>query len=174
MAVGAVRDADPREQQPQMVVDLRDGPDRRTRIAARALLVDRDGRGEAVDLVDVRLLHLAEELPRVGGQALDIAALALGIDRVEGQAGLAGAGQAGDDDEPIAREGDRHVLQIVFARSAHDELILGHERSLADTAHFEQVFLRFRSRRSLRLAVAPRLRHEQCDHEQMSEFDASP
>ena len=131
VAVRAVRDADPGEQQPEVVVDLGDGADRRPRVAARALLVDRDGRRQAVDLVDVRLLHLAEELAGVRAEALDVAALALGVDRVEGEAGLAGAAQAGDDDEPVAREGDRHVLEVVFARTAHDELILGHERSLA-------------------------------------------
>ena len=67
MAVGAVRDADPREQQPQVVVDLCDGPHRGARIPTRALLVDRDRRREAVDLVDVRLLHLAKELARIRG-----------------------------------------------------------------------------------------------------------
>jgi hypothetical protein len=30
----------------------------------------------------------------------------------------------------------------VFARAAHDQLILGHGRSLADAGHFEQVFVR--------------------------------
>ena len=137
----AVRLADPGEQQAQVVVDLGDGADRRARVAPGALLVDRDGRRQAVDLVDVRLLHLAEELAGVGGQALDIAALALGVDRVEGEAGLAGAGQAGDDDEPVAREGDVDVLEVVLARAAHDELILGHVRSLADDDDFEQVFV---------------------------------
>ena len=32
------------------------------------------------------------------------------------------------------------VLEVVFARAAHDDLILGHVTSLADDAHFEQVF----------------------------------
>ena len=91
VAVRAVRDADPREQQPEVVVDLGDRPDRGARVARGALLVDRDGRRQAVDLVDVRLLHLAEELAGVGAQALDVAALALGVDRVEGEAGLAAA-----------------------------------------------------------------------------------
>ena len=130
VAVGAVRDADPREQQPQVVVDLGDGPDRGARVARRALLVDRDGRRQPVDLVDVRLLHLAEELAGVGAQALDVAALALGVDRVEGEAGLAAAGQAGDDDEPVARERHVDVLEVVLARAAHDELVLGHDLSL--------------------------------------------
>ena len=89
VTVGAVRDADAREQQPQVVVDLGDRPDRRARVARRALLVDRDGRRQPVDLVDVRLLHLAEELARVRAQALDVTPLALGIDGVEREAGLA-------------------------------------------------------------------------------------
>ena len=136
----AMRDADPREQQAQVVVDLGDRPDRGARVAASALLVDGDGRREPVDLVDVRLLHLAQELAGVGGQALDVAPLALGVDRVEGEAGLAGAAQAGDDDEPVAREGDRDVLEVVLARAAHDELILGHGHSLADPVAFEHAF----------------------------------
>ena len=136
VAVRAVRDADPREQQAEVVVDLGDRADGRARVAAGALLVDRDRRRQAVDLVDVRLLHLAEELAGVRAQALDVAPLALGVDRVEREAGLAAAGQAGDDDEPVAREGDRDVLQVVFARAAHDELVLGHERSLADDRAF--------------------------------------
>ncbi len=37
-------------------------------------------------MLDVRLLHHLEELARVGRQALDVAALALGIDGVEGEA----------------------------------------------------------------------------------------
>ena len=77
VAVRAVRDADPGEQQPQVVVDLGDRADRRSRVRRRALLVDRDRRREPVDLVDVRLLHLPEELAGVRAQALDIAPLAL-------------------------------------------------------------------------------------------------
>ena len=121
--------ADPGEQQPQVVVDLGDGADRRARVAAGALLVDRDGRREPVDLVDVGLLHLPEELPGVGAQALDVAALALGVDRVEGEAATCRAGQAGDDDQAVARERDVDVLEVVLAGAANDDLILGRRRS---------------------------------------------
>jgi hypothetical protein len=86
MAVGAVRVADAGEQQAEVVVYLGHGADRRPGVSARALLVDADRWREAVDLVDVRLLHLAEELPGVGRQALDVAALSLCVDRVEGEA----------------------------------------------------------------------------------------
>jgi hypothetical protein len=48
-----VDEAEPGEQEPQVVVDLGRGPDRRARAAGRRELLDRDRRGEAVDRVDV-------------------------------------------------------------------------------------------------------------------------
>ena len=84
-AVRAVRLAGAREEQPQVVVDLGDGGDRGAGVLRDALLIDGDGGGEAVDVVDIGLLHEAEELAGVGGQRFDITALALGVDRVEGE-----------------------------------------------------------------------------------------
>ncbi len=117
-AVRAVRDADPRVEQAQVVVDLGDRADGRARVAARRLLVDGDRGRQALDEVDVGLVHLAQELARVAAQALDVAALALRVDRVERQAALAAAGQTGDHDEPVARQVDVDVAQVVFARAA--------------------------------------------------------
>src|SRR5690606_15644143 len=56
-------------------------------------------------------------------QRLDVAALALGVDRVEGEARLARAGQAGDDHQRVAREGDVEVLEVVLARAGDDDLV---------------------------------------------------
>ena len=105
---------------PEVVVDLGDGADRRPWVAAGRLLVDRDRRRQTLDEVDVRLVHLAQELPRVRGQRLDIAALALGEDGVEGQARLAGSGEAGEHDERVAREVEGDVAQVVLAGTPHD------------------------------------------------------
>ena len=116
-AVEAVRMADPRPQQAQVVVDLGDRADRRARVPRGGLLVDRDRRRQALDRVDVRLVHLAQELARVGGQRLDVAALALGVDRVEGEARLAGAGQARDHDQRIARQPQVEIPEVVLARA---------------------------------------------------------
>ena len=124
-ALGAVRLADAGEEQPEVVVDLGDGADRRARVARGRLLVDGDGRGEALDEVDVRLVHLAEELPGVRGERLDVAALALGEDRVEGQGGLARPGEPGEDDEGVAGQVERDVLQVVLASATDDETV-GH------------------------------------------------
>ena len=78
-------DADPREQQAHVIVDFRDRADGGARVARRRLLFDGNGGAEPVDMVDVGLLHQFQELARIGGQAFHIAALALGIDGVEGE-----------------------------------------------------------------------------------------
>ncbi len=67
-AFRAVRDAGAREQQAQVIVDLSDGADRRTRIAVRRLLVDGHGRAQAFDEVDVGFVHLPQKLPCIRGQ----------------------------------------------------------------------------------------------------------
>ena len=115
---GRIGHADARPQQPHVVVDLGDGADGRARVLRGGLLLDRDGGREAVDLVDVRLLHHLQELAGIGRERLDVAALALGIDGVEGERGLARAGQAGEHHELVARDLDVDVLEIVLARAA--------------------------------------------------------
>ena len=86
--VGTVRDPDARVQQAQVVVDLGDRADGRAGVPRRTLLVDRDGRGQPFDEVDVGLVHLPEELAGVGRQRLDVAALPFGVDGVERQGRL--------------------------------------------------------------------------------------
>ena len=65
---GRVGDADARPEQAHVVVDLGDRGDRRARVARGRLLLDRDGGRQAVDMLDVRLLHHLEELARVGAR----------------------------------------------------------------------------------------------------------
>src|SRR4051794_14861342 len=90
----------------EVVVDLGDGADGRARVATAALLVDRDRRGEAIDVVDVRFFHLPEKLAGIGRQGLDVAALTLGKDRIERQGALAGTRQTGEDDELVTGDID--------------------------------------------------------------------
>jgi hypothetical protein len=78
-------------------------------------LLDRDGGGEAVDLVDVRLLHHLQELAGVGGKRFHVAALALGIDGVEGERGFARAREPGEHHQLVARDLEIDVLEIVLA-----------------------------------------------------------
>ena len=122
----AVRPPDPRVEQAQVVVDLGHRADRRARVARGRLLVDGDRRAEAVDVVDVRLLHHLQELPRVRGERLDVAALALRVDRVEGKRRLAGAGEPGDADEAVPRQADGDVLEVVLAGAVDDQFFGSH------------------------------------------------
>ena len=115
--------ADAREHQAQVVVDLRHRADRRARVARRRLLVDRDRGRQPLDVLDVGLLHLPEELARVRRQRLDVAALALGVDRVESERRLARSAEPGDDDQPVAGQREVDVLEIVLARAPDDDRV---------------------------------------------------
>ena len=64
-ALGTVRDACAGVQQAQVVVDLGHGAHGGTRVSAGGLLVDGHRWRQAVDRVQVRLVHLAQELTRV-------------------------------------------------------------------------------------------------------------
>ena len=88
-AVGAMRGADGGVEQAKIVVDLGDGPDRGARAAAGGFLLDGDCGREAFDGVDVGALDLVEELAGIGGEGFHVAALAFGVDGVEGKGALA-------------------------------------------------------------------------------------
>ena len=81
-------------------------------------------RRQALDHVHVGLVHQLQELPRVGGQALHIAALAFGVQRVEGQAGLARTRQTRDHHQLVARDVQVDVLEVVRARAADADVLL--------------------------------------------------
>ena len=119
----AVRGAGPGVEQSQVVVDLGDGADRGARVAVGGLLIDRYRRGQALDEVDVGLVHLAQELPGVGAQRLHVAALPLGENGVEGQRGLARSGQPGEDDQAVAGQVQVDAAEVVFARALDDQPI---------------------------------------------------
>jgi hypothetical protein len=102
-AVGAVGLAYGGVEEAEVVVDFGDGADCGSGASAGGLLLDRDGGGETVDGVDVGALHLIEELAGVGGEGFDVAALAFGVDGVEGEGGFSGAGETGDHGEGVAR-----------------------------------------------------------------------
>ena len=116
-----VRHADVREEQPQVVVDLGHRADGRARVLRRRLLFDGDRGREALDRIDIGLGHELQELARIGRQALDVAPLSLGVDRVEGEGRLPRPRQPRDHDQAVARQIDVDVLQVVFAGAANDD-----------------------------------------------------
>ena len=126
-AVGAVGRADGGVEQAKVVVDLGDGADGGAGAAAGGFLLDGDGGREAFDGIDVGALDLVEKLAGVGGERLDVAALAFGVDGVEGERALAGAGEAGDHRERVAGNAHVDVAQVVLARPAHRNVSDGHD-----------------------------------------------
>src|SRR5260370_1418435 len=73
-------------QQTEVIVDFRRRGDCRSRIASRVLLLDRNGRSDPRDFIDVRFLETLQKLARVSGKRFDVAALAFRIDCVKRQA----------------------------------------------------------------------------------------
>ena len=134
-ALPADRPADARPQQPQVVVNLGGRADRRARIADAVLLADGDRRRDAVDAVDVRLLHPLEELAGVGGERLDVAALPFGVDGVEGERRLARPADAGEDDQLPVRQRQIDALQVVGAGAADDEDTVRDDRGRRGVGH---------------------------------------
>ena len=119
---GRVWHANPRPQQPHVVIDLGHRGDGRARVAAGGLLLDRDRGAQPVDMLDIGLLHHLEELAGIGRQALDIAPLPLGIDRIEREAALPRARKPRDHDQAVARQRDVKALEVMLARPAHGDV----------------------------------------------------
>jgi hypothetical protein len=118
VVVGAVGRAGAGEQQAQVVVDLGHRAHGGARVVAGGLLLDGDCGRQALDQVHVGLVHELQELARVGRQALDVAALPLRVQRVEGQRGLARARQPRQHHQLVARDVEVDVLEVVRARAA--------------------------------------------------------
>jgi hypothetical protein len=115
-------DADPGEEEPQVVVDLGDRPHGGAGIAAGCLLIDGDGRREALDEVHVGLVHLAQELAGVGGEGLHVAALPFGVDSVEGQGGFPRAGKPSEHNQLFPGDLQIDVFQVVLAGTPDDDI----------------------------------------------------
>ena len=133
-AVRAVRRADARPEQAQIVVHLRHRADGGSWVLRGGLLVDGNGGGETLDIVDVGLFLLPEEHTRVGRQALHIATLTLGIDGVEREGRFSAAGQARDDGQRVAWDCNVDVLEVILS-CAFDKNLTWHE-SITPVAHF--------------------------------------
>ena len=121
LAVGAPGLGGAGEEEAEVVVDFGGGGDGGAGVAGGIFLADGDGWGEAVDVIDIGFLHAVEELAGVGRERLDVAALALGVDGVEDEGGLAGPGDAGDDGQPVMRQVEIDVFEVMDPRAADPE-----------------------------------------------------
>ena len=85
--------------------------------APRGALLDADCGRKTIDLIDVRAGELLHKLPGVSVHRVKKTALAFGKQKIEGQRAFARATDASDDDEPIAGNLQRKVLQVMLARA---------------------------------------------------------
>ena len=120
----AVGNAHPRPEQPEVIVYFRHGSHRGAGILGGGLLVDGNGRGQAVNSVHIGLVHLTQKLPGIGAETLHIPPLSLGKNGVEGQTGLARAGQAGKHHQFVSGDGQIHILQIILPRAPNSDCIV--------------------------------------------------
>ena len=114
-ALRAMRYANGCIEQAQVIVDLGDRTDGRARTAAGGLLLDRNGRTESIDGVDVGTLHLIEELAGVGGQSLHITPLTFGVNGVKSQGRFARTAETGNHRESIPGNLYIDVLEVMLA-----------------------------------------------------------
>ena len=105
------------EQQLEVVGELRHGAHRRARGAHRIGLVNRNRRRHALDTRHMGLVHAVQKLARIGRKGLHIPPLPLGIQRVEHQRRLAGAGRPGEHHQRPQRDLQIQILQIVLGRA---------------------------------------------------------
>ena len=110
----AVKHRRAREQELQMVIELGHRAHRRAGGAHRIGLVDGDCGRNALDGIDRGPVHPVEELARVGREGLHVAALSLGVQRIEHERGLARPAHARDDDQLVDRDIEVEILEVVL------------------------------------------------------------
>ena len=123
-ALGTVGHAHSGPQKAQIVINFRHRAHGGAGVLGGGLLVNGNGRGQALDGIHVGLVHLAQELSGIGRKALDVAALALGVDGIKGKAGFAGAGKARENHQLVSGDGQVDVLQIILSGALDADLVI--------------------------------------------------
>ncbi len=149
-ALRAVDRAEAGPEEAQVVVDLARGADGRQRRAARELLLEGDRGRHALEAVDLGPGEGPDELAHVGREAVEEPPLALGEEHVEGEGGLAGAGDAGDRHQLVARDVHRDPLQVVLPRADDADAVGGARAGGRGEVRAPLAPRRGRSSRSLR------------------------
>ena len=107
-----------RVEHPHQVRQRRQRADAGARARGATPLLERHGRRQAGDLLHVRGADLLQQPTRIGRHRLEVATLRLGVERAEGERGLARAGDAGEGHHGVTWDVDVDVLEVVLAGSA--------------------------------------------------------
>ena len=150
----AVLDADPRVEYPEVVVDLGDRADGGSGVGGGGLLLDRNRRTQAADVVVRRLFHLTEELARIARQGLDVSTLPFRIECVERQRGFSRPADAREDDQLLLGDPELRDLEVVLAGAANHDASLRARPSHVVKLHRRPVQLN-RSRTIRRSTLIP-------------------
>ena len=117
--VGAQVGARAREQEAQMVEELRGRAEGGAHVGHAGALAQRERGGHVRNLVDRGLGSLGDAPTRVGRQGLQVTPRSLRVERAQGQGGFARPRHARDCDEFVQGNVDVHVFQVVDAGAAH-------------------------------------------------------
>jgi hypothetical protein len=124
-ALAAEDSADLGEQQPHIVGHFGGRADGRAAGTAGGAARHGDGGRQTVDPLGLGLFQAIEELPRVGGEALDVPPLAFGVKRIERQAGLAAAAEPAEDNQLSAGDVEIDRLEVVDCHTPQRNLSRG-------------------------------------------------
>ena len=105
------------KEQLQVVVQLGHGAHGGAAGTHRVGLVDRNRRRHALHPVHRRLVHAVQELARIGAEGFHVTALALSVQGIEHQAGLAGTTGPGHHRQLAGADVQIQVAQVVLARA---------------------------------------------------------
>ena len=115
----------PAEEQAQQRGHIGVGGHGGARVGGGLALVDHDGHRQTLDGIHVRTAILGQILLHKGGKGVGQLATRLGGDGIEHQRALARTRHAGEHSDLVLGNGERHLLQVVLARPAHDDMVKG-------------------------------------------------
>ena len=132
LAGGAILGAELGVEEAEEVVNFGDGGDGGFSASARDALLDGYGRGEPVDVIDVRFFHLFDKLAGVSRHAVEEAALAFGKEDVEGEGRFSRTAQAGHDDKFVAGNFEGNIFQVVLPGSGDADAVVIRDHEWVD------------------------------------------
>ena len=120
-ATPAMQPGQVRPQNLHVIADLRHRANGRAGRADGVALFDGDGGWDAFDPVHLRFVHPIEELAGIRRERFDVTPLALGVKGIEREGTFSRTAQACDDDEPMQRQIEIEILQVVMPHPAQTD-----------------------------------------------------
>ena len=86
-------------------------------------LLNRDGWGNACDRIDIWFIHSIEKLPDVGRKCLNVAALSLSVEGVEGEGGFSRSRWSSDNGQFTERNIEIDAFEVVLTATAEGNAV---------------------------------------------------